>query len=192
MTTVPTPTPSPQDYDALAIDARVKQINEEYAIIRAGERRNLPKAISIGEKLIDLRPRVSKHGEWQDYLKKHCPALAYETAAGYIRLAEKQEELCKLAKVKSVADADLTIREALKLLAKPKSDGGKKSGDKSANLGAVREPAASAKKAPPTLEDFIRNIAADELFEVLRKNYEAEQLSKLSELLRGHLLPKAA
>ena len=78
------------------------------------------------------------------------------------------------------------------MLANPKPPAAKGTGKKSADRGAVQEPAASAKIAPPTLEDFIRNLAVDELFEVLRKNYEAEQLSKLAELLRGHLLPKAA
>jgi hypothetical protein len=55
MTTVPTPTPSPQDYDELAVAALVKQINDEYAVILRSERANLPRAMAIGEKLIDLR-----------------------------------------------------------------------------------------------------------------------------------------
>lgn len=183
--TEPSTPSSPQDYDALAITALVKQINDEYAIIRASERRNLPKAIAIGEKLLDLRPRVSKHGEWQDWLKKHCPSLAYETATGYIRLADNQDELAELAKAKSVADADLTISEALKLLAKPKPTS--KAKNKNARQADVQEPDTKAKDKPPTEKEIIQNLAPDELLATLKEFWDMDQLRELSRLLQAHV-----
>jgi hypothetical protein len=189
-TTTPTPT-SPSDYDELAVTTLAKQINDEYALILRSERVNLPRAIAIGHKLVDLRGRVSKHGEWQKQLAKRCPDMSYETAVGYIRLAENQDKLATAAKAKSVAVADLTIREALKLLAKPKTEGDKKPSKKQPS-NDLKEPAISKKNAPPTLEEFIKNTAADELFTVLQKNYETAELSKLADLLHQHLTLKAA
>ena len=73
-----------------------KLINDEYAVILANERTNLPKAMSVGEKLKVLQGKA-KHGEWQTKLKAHCPKVSYETATLYIRLWDKRDKLKELA-----------------------------------------------------------------------------------------------
>ena len=50
-------------------------------------------------------------------------------------------------------------------------------------LGAVDQPS----KPEPSLDDYITNTDADELFPVLREHYDAEQLIKLAGLINGHL-----
>jgi hypothetical protein len=106
----------------LATDVLVKAINDEYSEILASERNNLQKALTVGEKLVALRPRIApKHGEWQAKLAEHCPKISYETATLYIRLFERQADWRKAAAAKSVESTDLTIDDARKLLAKPKS-----------------------------------------------------------------------
>src|SRR5262249_23623583 len=99
-----------------------KLINDEYAVVLASERTNLQKAMAIGEKLTKLRAWVApEHGDWQAKLKLYCPQISYETATRYVQLWTKRADLEKAAAAKSVATTDLTIEEARKLIATPKS-----------------------------------------------------------------------
>src|SRR5215470_8437660 len=113
-----------KDYGELPVSELVTKINTEYAALIDAERRtaNLPRAIGIGEMLIDLKPRVAKHGEWQEWLKTNCPKISIETANLYMRLADNLEKLEAAAAAKSVRLTDLTITEARALLTKPKAD----------------------------------------------------------------------
>jgi hypothetical protein len=56
----------------------------------------------------------------------------------------------------------------------------------SVKLGGV-EP--QTKPGVPTLADYIQNNAADELFSHLREYYDAEQLTKLADLIHEYLTP---
>jgi hypothetical protein len=173
--------------DECTVSELVKKINDEYAVLLASERANLPRAMSIGDKLINLRRRVSKQGKWQDWLGKNFPKMSYETAALYYRLAENKEELAKRAREKSVTVTDLTIRQARELLAKPNPN---KAGSKGKKVrpGAVEEPGDAKANSPSTRpEDTIKDLDADELFILVRDNCDAEKLRKLSDLLRDHI-----
>jgi hypothetical protein len=110
--------PTPGD---LSTPELVKAINEEYSLVLAAERNNLPKALAIGEKLTALRQRVKKYGEWQTKLKEWCPKISYETATLYIRLFERQDDWRAAAAAKSVEPTDLTIDDVRQLLAKPRA-----------------------------------------------------------------------
>jgi DUF3102 family protein len=108
------------DYGDLKISELIALINTEYAAIIEADRSNLQRALKIGEMLVDLKPRVAKHGEWQLWLKSNCPKISIETANLYMRLADNLDELEKRAAAKSVTLTDLTITQARELLAKPK------------------------------------------------------------------------
>jgi hypothetical protein len=65
--------------------------------------------------LVLLRAKgMLRHGEWLPWLRDQCQ-IAERTAQAYMRIARRWEELEKSATV-----ADLTFREATRLLAKPK------------------------------------------------------------------------
>jgi hypothetical protein len=191
------------------IEAFVQEINAEYEEIVEAERKtgNLPRAISIGEKLIKCKAEL-QHGEWQDWLKEHCPQISYETAALYMRFASKRDDLEKAAAAKSVTLTDLTITEARELLATPKPKSGKGSdttakttttstdsdtgGDSDDDGG---EDADSQSDDPeeeesPTPEETLAHLAPDELFAVLKDAWSDEQIETLSDLLRSHVASK--
>jgi hypothetical protein len=125
MNTPTTTTTKGKDYGERTVSELVSMVNTEYAAIMEAERTHLQRAIGIGEKLLDLKPRVAKHGEWQQWLKTNCPKISLETANLYMRLA-RPENLAKLeeaAAAKSVSVTDFTITEAREILAnKSKSD----------------------------------------------------------------------
>src|SRR6516162_2898885 len=100
---------SEKNYGELPIADHAKLINDEYAHILNNERSNFAKALTVGEMLIALRPRIApEHGDWQTKLKVYCPKISYETATLYMRLAENREKIEKEAAVKSVSVTDLT------------------------------------------------------------------------------------
>ena len=161
----------------------IKRINEQVGIDLAADRSTYTRAVALGEMLVLLRNRRNDKRGWQEYLKEKCPKLAYETATLYIRLFEKQDAILAAAKAQSVTVTDLTVRLARKLIAKPKPNDPKKPKKPM----VIEEPAAEPKTKPITLEDYLRDLAADELFTALRQTYEEEQLRKLSSLLTVHL-----
>src|SRR6516225_8688709 len=109
------------DYGDLSTTALVKLINDEYASILADERTYLQKALSLGEKLIALRPRIApKHGDWQRELAKQCPGIKYEKANLCIRFVENLDKLEAYAASKNVKLTDLGIDEARQALTKSK------------------------------------------------------------------------
>ena len=140
-----------------------KLINDEYAVILANERTNLPKAMSVGEKLKVLQGKA-KHGEWQTKLKAHCPKVSYETATLYIRLWDKRDKLKELAAAKSVTVTDLTIQEARKLLATPKPNDGKGATSK-VPKGGVEPGEPRSVSVPP--DKIVGELDAGELFDIL-------------------------
>jgi hypothetical protein len=174
----------------LATDALAKLINDEYSVIVANERANLPKAQALGEKLRVLQSKA-KHGEWRDKLKAHCPKVSYETATLYIRLWDKREKLAELAAAKSVTVTDLTIQEARKLLATPKTDSGDNKGKPTKVVkGAVVEPGnepPSPRSIPP--DEQVKRLELDygDMFEALKRAYDDDDLRQIAERLAEHL-----
>jgi hypothetical protein len=181
-----TPNTTTKDYGEHTVSELVTMINTEYAAIIETDRSNLQRAIGIGEKLLDLKPRVAKHGEWQLWLKNHCPKISIETANLYMRLADNLDKLEKEAAAKSVRLTDLTITEARALLAKPKPDtnGKKKGGSGSGDKGGVEpgnEP--DADNEEEVGKEWLRALAVDDLITWLKEVHDTDYLLELSEAL---------
>ena len=178
----------PVDYGELSAAELAKLINDEYSMVLAAERSNLPRAKAIGEKLEFLRAGTP-HGEWQKKLKKWCPRISYETANRYIKLYEKWPTIEQKAAAKSVRTTDLTIDDALKLLAKPPkadtSDSGKAS--EAAKPGGV-EPADSHSDEDVGKE-WLRALDVDELVIWLSGLHDTEYLTMLCAALAELLKP---
>jgi hypothetical protein len=175
------------NYSELPLSDHIKLINTEYEHIDANERSNLQKAIPIGKMLIDLKPRVSEFGEWQDWVKTNLPKISYETVSLYMRFA-KPDNLAKIlaaGKSASVADLKMTITEASKVIAKkPTATTGTKSG-KSAQAGGVPEPdGAKASAASTDPKEIILALAPDELFTILKD--DADYVRSLFQIIKDH------
>jgi hypothetical protein len=175
------------DYGDLSTTELAKQINAEYAAILDSERTNFQRWLSLGEKLIALRPRIApKHGEWQAKLKLHCPTISYEKANLCIRFAENRDKLEAYAASKNVKVTDLGIDEGRKALAKPKStDNASKSGSVNKPSKAVKagvEPAIDppSRKEEDVAKEWMRPLEFDELAIVLKEVFDADYLSKLA------------
>ena len=161
-----------------------KLINDEYAVILNNERTNLPRAMSVGEKLKVLQGK-SKHGEWQIRLKTHCPKVSYETATLYIRLWDKRDKLNELAKAKSVTVTDLTIQEARRLLATPKPNDDKSKSVKVPKGGVEPGEPKPTLSMPP--DKVIRELDCGELFDILRVVYDKDDRMSLTTKLAADL-----
>jgi hypothetical protein len=187
-----TETPARVDYGELSAAELAKLINDEYSMVLAAERSNLPRARAIGEKLEALRAGTP-HGEWQKKLRKWCPKLSYETANRYIKLYEKWPKIEKAAGAKNVRTTDLTIDDALKLLAKPpKNDNGNADKTSNSTKGAVDPPASQTPK--DVGKEYLRALAVDELVIVLKEIHrnDTEYLQELFEALTAVLRQPAA
>lgn len=178
---------STPDYGDLSTTELAKQINDEYAVILANDRTNLQKALSVGEKLIELRPRISKHGEWKTKLKVLCPQISYETATLYIRFVEKFDKLEAHAAAKGVTVTDLTIQEARTATATKSTDATKSaSGNKSskASKAAVEEPGNEPQPASIAPDIALEGLANDEVFDTLRNVYQDRRAELLDLVAR--------
>jgi hypothetical protein len=177
----------------LSTDALVQAINDEYAVILASERSNLPKALAIGEKLVALRPRIApKHGEWKPALAEHCPEISYETATVYIRLYTKQAEWRKAAVEKHADPTRLTIEGVLKLLRPETPDnankGGKGKSGKSSKS-EIPEPGNEPSRVSLPPDEQVQHLELDygDMFEVLKLKYDQDELTELTKLLAAQV-----
>jgi DUF3102 family protein len=185
------------DYGDLKISELVTLINTEYAAILEADRTNLQRALKVGEMLVDLKPRVAKHGEWQLWLKSHCPKISIETANLYMRLADNLEELEKRAAAKSVTLTDLTITQARELLAKPKPTNG--NGSDKAKANKVAKAAVEPGNKPDTRteeaigREWLKALEVDELVGWLKEIHRNNTgyLQELSAAVTRELRPTA-
>jgi hypothetical protein len=178
------------DYGELTVPQLVEMISTEYGVIVEAERSNLQRAISIGEKLLDLKLRVAKHGEWQQWLKDHCPKISIETANLYMRLAGNVDKLEKAAAAKSVSLTDLSITDARQLLAKPKSEADEGTGSsKPRATKAAVEPAMDPEPGSLPPDEVVMNLELDygDMFETLKSKYDQDELMELTKLLAAYL-----
>jgi len=89
-------------------------INREHAEVTAAAQRGLEHARRAGELLDQAKAQVG-HGGWLPWLEANCEVSA-RTAQAYMRVARRWAELAGDAQ----RVADLSFREALKILAEPK------------------------------------------------------------------------
>jgi Protein of unknown function (DUF3102) len=190
MTAAPTNTQGERiNYTELSAAELAKLINDEYSYVLAAERSNLPRARAIGEKLEALRAGTP-HGEWQKKLKKWCPKISYETANRYIKLYLWWPKIEQNAAVKNVKTTDLTIDDALKLLAKPPKTPNDEASDASkASRGGVEPP--EIRTSEDIGKEWLRALAVDELVSVLKEIHrnDTEYLQELSAALTKTLTP---
>jgi len=89
------------------------RINQEHAAANDAVKRGLGHAMVAGELLLEAKATVP-HGQWADWLKANT-TVSDRTAQRYMQLAKQRAEL----EAKSATVADLTMREACELVAKP-------------------------------------------------------------------------
>ena len=89
------------------------EVNEEHELFIGSMYGAVEHAIRAGELLIQEKSK-HKHGEWLDWIEANCN-FDRSTAAGYMRCAKNKDKL--LSNVERV----LHLRDAMKLLAEPKT-----------------------------------------------------------------------
>jgi hypothetical protein len=97
-----------------SLDSLAHRIRDAHALVGGCVRDAVLYAIEAGQLLLEARATV-RHGEWLSWLKKNC-AMSERTAQNYMRLSKKTSTLAENPQ----RVADLTMRGAVALLAKPK------------------------------------------------------------------------
>jgi hypothetical protein len=99
------------------LDGLADKIRTAVFAIGAAENNALDRAMACGDALATAKVEVkARRLPWLVWLEKNCPSLTRVNAARYMRLAEPRAEL----DVSRVTHPHLSIREALKVIAKPK------------------------------------------------------------------------
>jgi hypothetical protein len=98
----------------LSLETLAKQINDAHAACQATMKAGVEKAIECGKALIDAKAKVG-HGGWLKWMAVNCPDVSTRTAQAYMRISRGVPLLPK-----SAADAHLTQRGALAILADPR------------------------------------------------------------------------
>jgi hypothetical protein len=188
-----TPTTTGKDYGERTVSELVSMVNAEYAAIMEAERTHLQRAIGVGEKLLDLKPRVAKHGEWQQWLKTNCPKISIETANLYMRLAkpENLDKLKKAAAAKSVTLTDLTITEAREILAKKPdtSNNSDNEPEEEAEEEEQEEDQTDETEEELVGKKWLETLAPDDLIFWLKEIHDVEYLKELAAALAKILTP---
>lgn len=99
------------------LEALALAINEEHALAEQYATMAIHRAHRAGDLMLAAKQRVA-HGQWLPWLKANCPTIKDRTARAYMQLARNWATL----ESKTATVADLTINEALKLLAEPRPE----------------------------------------------------------------------
>ena len=86
----------------------IAKINTAHAEAQAYAGKAIERALEAGDLLLLAKGQVV-HGQWQSWLKEHCPAISVRTAQDYMRVAKELP-------VEKRSAAHLTVREALRLV----------------------------------------------------------------------------
>ena len=86
----------------------IAKINTAHAEAQAYAGKAIERALEAGDLLLLAKGQVD-HGQWQSWLKQHCPAISVRTAQNYMKVAKELP-------VEKRSDAHLTVREALRLV----------------------------------------------------------------------------
>lgn len=101
--------------ELVSLETLADQINEQQGRIDAARFSALERVKDAGELLMQAKNLV-KHGEWEGWLGAHC-RVSVSMARKYMQLAR---EWPRLMEANQEPVADLGIKDALKLLAKPR------------------------------------------------------------------------
>jgi hypothetical protein len=94
------------------------RIDAEHDAFVVSMQKALAYAIAAGELLMEAKAKL-KHGQWLPWISEHC-SVPERTCQHYMRLASHAREL----EAKSASVADLTVTEAVALLAPPATEQG--------------------------------------------------------------------
>ena len=97
------------------LPALAAAINAEHAAVGEALKAGLSHAIRAGELLIEAKA-LAGHGEWLPWLAANCATISERTAQAYMRVARLHPDLLGKS---ATGVADLSFREAVKLLAEP-------------------------------------------------------------------------
>lgn len=98
--------------ELIAIDSTevlIAKINTAHAEAQAYASKAVERALEAGDLLLLAKSQVA-HGQWLPWLQKNCPAISERTAQNYMRVAKELP-------IEKRNAADLTMREALRLVA---------------------------------------------------------------------------
>jgi hypothetical protein len=164
-------------------------INAAHRAVVQANKTSIEKAIEAGTILKACKDSVG-HGGWSKWLYDNCRDISDETARLYMRLADEKNapKLEEAAKQNGNAVADLSVRGAAKLLAKPQTPETK--AKRTATIAAKKaEAEANFRHALSSdLTGHLKAVAPDEVFKALKDaGWDAEELTKLVGLLNTHL-----
>jgi Protein of unknown function (DUF3102) len=170
--------------------AIIKQINAAHDAVVNAARDALQNAIRAGDLLCAVKDGQD-HGDWETWLEKNCPNISLRTARLYMSLAKKEDLLTAAAEQNGNTVADLSVREAQKLLAKPLTEEQKAARAASRDAKKAEKAAEKAtqnnKSGPsPDLTVLLKNTDADELAEALKDaDWQRDKITKLISLLNA-------
>jgi hypothetical protein len=86
----------------------------------------VPRAIKLGNLLIEVKNHDGQYGKWATWLKENCKGMSNRTAQRSMNLADNEPRLVEAQSKKSTAEkrhtvADLTLNEACRLIAPPRN-----------------------------------------------------------------------
>ena len=101
-----------------ALDALADRINTEHEACHASMQKGLEHALKAGTLLLEAKAGLP-HGEWLPWLGENCPDISERTVQNYMRLGR---EIPKLESEKAQRVADLSYREAVRVMGTSKND----------------------------------------------------------------------
>jgi hypothetical protein len=164
-------------------------INAAHRAVVQANKTSIEKAIEAGTILRACKDSVG-HGAWSKWLYDNCRDISDETARLYMRLAdpENSDRLEAAAKQNGNAVADLSVRGAAKMLAKPQTPEQKAA--RAAARAAKKEEADAAffRQIGSNVTELLKALAPDEVFKALKDaEWGTEELTELVKLLNTHL-----
>ena len=88
------------------------KIRAEHSAFTAAAKHTIEHALTIGDLLIRAKEKAG-YGNWLPWLAEHCPNISERHARNFMAMARHRAHI----EGKSATVADLTIREALALIA---------------------------------------------------------------------------
>jgi hypothetical protein len=178
--------PTSTTQDTRSLPQLATEINRLHHLIVDEHKTAFERATEIGQMLNRAKHLNGNHGDWLEWLHRSCPDIAETTARLYMRLAGKDKELETAAAANGQRVADLTVRGAAKLLAKPREP--KPGSPKPSSGRGGRKPAGKA--VSPDLKDLLKNVGPDELGTALAlAAWDKEQIQELVKILTSRIKP---
>jgi hypothetical protein len=171
--------------------ATISQINAAHDAVVNAARDALQNAIRAGELLIAVKDGQD-HGDWETWLSNSCPNISARTARLYMSLAKNEDKLTAAAEQNGNAVADLSVREAQKLLAKPQTEEEKaaRAATRAAKQAEEARKKAESNKsgASSDLPTLLKNVGPDEVATAIRDaDWQVEDIRKLISMLAARV-----